>query len=719
MTTAQQWAVGVAREVASPAVVASTALPLAEFQADAARRLSAMIRQWGGALLADAVGLGKTRVAITVALTIAREQRIAGARGEVWLCVPARLAAAWHEAARVVGLQGYAVVTHAALSRGNTPASAPIAIVVDEAHRFRNADTARRRTLEAHANVPLLLLTATPIANSIDDLWRLLALFLDDDDVRRCFGWDLATARRLAHDGVWDAMELVREVTVRRTEPPEDGFGRRPSVELEVVPYAPSADEAWLWAHLESRLRALTLFDDGDDWPTGLFVEHVLRRWESGAHALRETTTDLLAYARRRLDAARSGRSLDRSDFRALFGVQPDQEVFAFLYPLERSESPSVEGLLADVERLRELHEHVSAVCREGVGRDDVLVELAQTGEPLLVFTSYRSAARGLYDRLVDGLGVGGRVGLITGTSARATGLGRVPAAEILRRFSPRSHGATLRAHEQIQVLVATDCISEGVNLQDCGRIVLADLPYSPLGIEQRVGRLVRPGGPHDTVRVLLLRPVNWNDSLGMRRRLQAKMQAAREVGFADTQCGPLAGLTAIERVALRDITPPPLPPAAAIVEEPTTWLVLARVSGRPWFFVVGGEQSFASRLAELAWDESAIVECAVPEVVTSVLANRERFLVAAHAAPPALALDAPEAAAWRVITGAAESLKIERSELLELRSRLIRGQRLGVRRQLLRLAHGGSPSRLLRYVRSLDAPENSPSVELVSALGI
>lgn len=721
MITARQWAVSAARHVATPVVEGSEDLPLAAFQAHAASRLAAMIRTWGGALLADGVGLGKTRVAMTVAATIAREQRIAGATGVVWLCVPSRLADGWREAAQAVGVEHVAVVTHAALSRGRTPAELPLVIVVDEAHRFRNPNTARRATLAAHANVPLLLATATPVANSTSDLWNLLELFLDDADVRATFGWDLATARRLAETGEWDPIELVREVTVRRTEPPATtGFGRRPGVSLQVVGYDPSPQEAWMWANLESHTRTLSLVRDGD-WPAGLFVEHVLRRWESGADALLETIRELHAYAERRLEAAREGRTLDRHSFRALFGEQPEQEVFSFLYPTSERPPPDIASLETDVGLLGELVERAQAVCEDGLGRAEAVVELAKSVDRLLVFTSYRTAARGLFARLVAGLGPQARIGLVTGGQARATGLGRVSPAELLRRFAPRAHGATYREHQQLDVLVATDCIAEGANLQDCGHIVLADLPYSPLGVEQRIGRLLRPGGEHDEVSVYLCRPTNWNDSLGMRRRLSTKLQAARGIGFGDVETGPFAALTTLDRLALGDAPTIDLPRAAKIVADPTTWLVLARVDGRPWFFVVGPDRSasFVVQLSELAHRDDEVMPCEVPPIVSDTLHARERFLRGALQAPTTLMLDAPEASAWRALIADAVALGLGRDALDAIRSRLLRRQRLGTRRMLQHLVDTGSTSRLARFAAELPAPREAVKVELVCTLGV
>lgn len=720
MISARAWVEGVALAVAATEVPDPGALSLAEFQADAARRLAEMIRVWGGALLADAVGLGKTRVALAVAATIARERRIAGARGSVWCCVPARLRTSWRLAAEQAGLE-VTVVTHAAMSRGRVPSAAPLMVVVDEAHRFRNVGTNRRQALAAVSGAPLLLLTATPVANSAADLFNLVRLFLDDDDVRRSFGWDLDTAQQLVADGECDAMELLAAVTVRRTEPPaEQSFSHRPAARLRVVAYEPSAAEQWVWSNLEREVRRLNLADESEDWPRGLFVEHVLRRWESGPDALADTLRDLEMFVARRMTAAAGGRTLDRTAFREIFGGERAQEVFGFLYPRAHVPPPRA-AMAADLERLQVLRSRVAEVCHGMFGRDELIARIACEPEPLLVFTSYQRAAEGLFQRICTELGPRGRVGLITGRRATATGLGRVPPEELLARFAPRAHGRAFEPHQQLQVLVATDCIAEGVNLQDCGRVVLADLPYSPLGVEQRVGRLLRAGSRHPEVQIYLPRPSNWNDSLGMRRRLSEKLSAAEALGFGQNRSDAFATLTELERIAARarGRAPPPLPSAMRLTARPTGWLVFARVCGSPWIFTVGTTGSVRELLGELAWSEAEAEVCAPGSEVVAALDARRALLLAAWQAPAAVALDDPQALAWQLLLAEAARGALDPAELPCLRARLLRRHRLGVRRQIAALLSAQAPDRLAAYVASLDGPGPGPQVELVTALGL
>src|SRR5882672_10928076 len=157
---------------------------LAPHQTTAAARLSEIIARWGGALLADAAGLGKSYVALAVA---------AAHRGPVTLVVPAVLAPQWRALAGQLGVD-VSIITHESLSgpmdrltarpRPSGSSLGPIRrlIIVDEAHHFRNAATRRYRALARLAiGHPVLLVTATPVHNRIADVLHLYRLFLRDD----------------------------------------------------------------------------------------------------------------------------------------------------------------------------------------------------------------------------------------------------------------------------------------------------------------------------------------------------------------------------------------------------------------------------------------------------------------------------------------------------------------------------------------------------------
>jgi superfamily II DNA or RNA helicase len=146
---------------------------LAEHQLEAADRAVELLRTRGGLLLADEVGLGKSYVAAEV-------MRRVGVQSE--LIVPAALVAQWRETLAQFELVAR-VLTHDGIVSDPFMATATRRlVVVDEAHAFRNPRTQRyvalaRRTVGAR----VLLVTATPVCNSIGDLEALVRLIARDD----------------------------------------------------------------------------------------------------------------------------------------------------------------------------------------------------------------------------------------------------------------------------------------------------------------------------------------------------------------------------------------------------------------------------------------------------------------------------------------------------------------------------------------------------------
>ncbi|MBX6364346.1 MAG: DEAD/DEAH box helicase family protein, partial [Gemmatimonadetes bacterium] len=226
----------------APAADAAAAPPifdLAAFQRTAVRRAEEILARRRGVLVADAVGLGKTFVALALA-----ERRLR-AGGAVLVAIPAALRRTWlgplrrlarelHVPLRLGGGSdaaplgpdrrrgGIVLVSHTALSRGVAPASSPDLVVVDEAHAFRNPATRRYRSLAALCRgAEVVLLTATPVNNALSDLYFQLRLFAGDGSFGDVGVPDLRGAFEAARGGLAarPVLPVLREVMVRRTRP--------------------------------------------------------------------------------------------------------------------------------------------------------------------------------------------------------------------------------------------------------------------------------------------------------------------------------------------------------------------------------------------------------------------------------------------------------------------------------------------------------------------
>ena len=112
-----------------------------------------------------------------------------------------------------------------------------------------------------------------------------------------------------------------------------------------------------------------------------------------------------------------------------------------------------------------------------------------------LVFTTFADTARYLYDHLApwaqDELEVDSA--LVTGGDGNRSTFGVSGFVDILERFAPRAQQSR-GVDEDIDILIATDCLSEGQNLQDCDLVVNYDIHWNPVRLMQRFGRIDRLG---------------------------------------------------------------------------------------------------------------------------------------------------------------------------------------------------------------------------------
>lgn len=510
---------------------------LAAFQRDAVHRLLRALEQYRGALLADSVGLGKTHVGAAVVRHFVAHGCAAG------VIVPSSLLRQWRRALR--GVDRVTFATHATLSRGGVPALARAALlVVDEAHAFRNPATRRYAALaRVAAGSRVLLITATPVNNSLRDLYWLLRLFADDATFAPAGVPDLVSCVRAAERTGRSAgiHAVLGEIAVRRTRDllgddraDDDGaagivlrFPRR--TEPREVRYAVDAElQRELLDCVESlRLAPWTQFGA---LATSLLLRLVLlKRLESSRAAFRASLARLLAMLVDFRAALAAGRLLTPMEQRLRHACGTEQLALDELLLRALPKHVDVAALDADAAHdIAALEHAVTALAHSG---DDPKIDalralLASLGErPAIVFTEYRETAHHLWLALAPQH----RVALIHGSAAY---LGRSPAARrtVVERFAPLANGLPPPpAREAVRVLIATDVLAEGLNLQDAADVVSYDLPWNPVRLLQRIGRVDRLGSHHDEVRAWYFRPDRQLDALlALLQRLRTKLRAIR-----------------------------------------------------------------------------------------------------------------------------------------------------------------------------------------------
>jgi superfamily II DNA or RNA helicase len=509
---------------------APTAWPawLAPHQITAAARVAAILARHGGVLLADAVGLGKSYVALAVAL--ARAEPFA-------LVVPAVLVPQWRALLERFDVAA-PIITHESLSgqhyRPLPPHTAPSRLfVIDEAHRFRNPDTNRHRALaRLLVGARVLLVTATPVHNRLADLFHLFRLFLRDHALAALGVPSLRRAARGEVDPPLLAAAAARLVVARSRGRVRRGYGdgpvalafpeRAPTETVRVGPAPPAVLEG-----LVSGVQRLTA--GGPAAP--LLRLMLLRRLASSLPAFRASLARHEAFLDLAGRAAAEGRGLSPRDFQRCFPPSEAPDIQLVLFPLLLETGGAAGAPQRDerreLARLRALAADARDAKAEALAR-----LLAARPMKTLVFTDAQATAHHLLRAAAPG-----RAAAVFGAAGRF-GSGPASRAEVLRAFAPLAQGAAAPPPAlETDLLIATDLVSEGLNLQDAERVVHYDMPWSPARLAQRVGRIDRLGSPHASVAtVTFLPPEPLARALAVEERLAAKVRAQLAVGAAQVE---------------------------------------------------------------------------------------------------------------------------------------------------------------------------------------
>jgi hypothetical protein len=172
--------------------------------------------------------------------------------------------------------------------------------------------------------------------------------------------------------------------------------------------------------------------------------------------------------------------------------------------------------------KLKALREVLAAKCREPINPGN---------RKVIIFTAFADTARYLYEQLapwaLSELGV--HTALVTGAGRNQVTLPRLrkDLASILTAFSPRSkeRPAEFAAEGELDLLIATDCISEGQNLQDCDTLVNYDIHWNPVRIIQRFGRIDRIGSPNDFIQLVNFWPnMELEEYINLEQRVSGRM---------------------------------------------------------------------------------------------------------------------------------------------------------------------------------------------------
>jgi superfamily II DNA or RNA helicase len=560
---------------------------LSKYQRDGYRNAVQIAKEWRGALICDGVGLGKTFIGLMILeYHLTRGENVLlivpkSARESVWQANIERYLKPRYP---VLLKKNLDIHNHTDFGRDGTISEADLkyfqefahAIIVDEAHHFRNPLRGRGKKLKQLAKGKLVyLLTATPINNSLDDLYHLINYFaqgqrdyfakLGESNLRGRFleaerkmedaieaGADLQTLAEtqdfLRTDTILKAILIQRSRAyvkeAERLEPNAPIFPQREPP--QVIRYSLKQVYADIYDDIRKafdkneplinlKIYAPEQFRIGaqdertkqhENQVIGLIRTLFLKRLESSWKAFEASVEDLLEkmYAFLKSHAPEMA-----AEWKANHAVQwaivqqhlierdlgeeeeeeedtvddpetrldPSLYDLAKLLPLVVADMGQLVSILSQVfQRFYNGETEPQKQLATAITKDDKLQELRRkletdpllSKEKVVIFTEFRDTARYLWKALTDVYGLASVDEL---DSTR-----KVNRERVIKRFAPyyNCKPEELAEHlaDPIRVLISTDVLSEGLNLQDARQIVNYDLHWNPVRLMQRIGRVDR-----------------------------------------------------------------------------------------------------------------------------------------------------------------------------------------------------------------------------------
>lgn len=547
---------------------------LADFQKIAIGQAINKLKNNSGVIIADVVGTGKSYIGSAVLKHFVR----AYGRKPLIIC-PKSLIKMWEDYNDEFELNAK-ILSTGMLSQDDfnffsEEYQKRDIVLIDESHNFRNTDNKRYHNSQQFLQTrkEVVLLTATPRNNTAWDVYNQIKLFAQDDTLNLPVNPpNLKDFFKEIEKGNKKLPEILRHLMIRRTRKhilnwygKTDKEGRKfiligdipyyfPERELETIEYSIEKTYLGFYEKLHSLMKELNYARYGlwwyvksekqDETPyrelqragknlRGIMKKILFKRFESSVHSFKTTVKNLIdihsdfhyALSKNLIPAGEDAQKiLYEEDIEDDIQAYEELEKVCKKYDIQDFE---VEKLNNDLERdldiLKQMHNIVKDIPPEN---DDKLNEFKKLLKELkkknkiLVFTEYAETAKYLFDNLKDEIK---NLEHIDSKTSNRT--------DIVQRFSPLSNNYTLSKDEkEISVLISTDVLSEGLNLQDASVVINYDLHWNPVRLIQRAGRIDRIGSTYDVIYVYNFLPeLELEKHLNLTEKIRKRIKEIHE----------------------------------------------------------------------------------------------------------------------------------------------------------------------------------------------
>lgn len=436
-------------------------------------------------------------------------------------------------------------------------------IIIDEAHNLRNVfhGTKRaKRLYELLKGIPKILLTATPLQNSLSDLHGLIS-FIDP----RIFGSEKVFNKRFIEGQ--DYPELKRELipvlyrTLRRDVGKYMDFKKR---ECRTIDFELSPDEVELYMRVNNFLKRDVLYSIPNA-NKGLIVLVIRKLLASSSYALIETFEVL----KNRLQKLYEGtKSANAQDGFALFWDFVEDEIDESAFEEIDDEDTlfqkqQIQAEMDEVDAIIETASRIQSNAKIKALKTAIHTAFEYQGkqnipQKVVVFTESKRTQKYIAAELCKDGFEEDDILLFNGDFNDAM-TKEIYRAWQVKNFGKTNYGRSVEYKHAIvdyfkehsKVLIVTDAGSEGLNLQFCNTVINYDLPWNPQKIEQRIGRCHRYGQKNNVVAINLLNTTNEAD-----RRIYEILSKKFELfdgvfGASDIALGTLESGSSFEKTIL------------------------------------------------------------------------------------------------------------------------------------------------------------------------
>lgn len=551
-----------------------------EYQQEAVRTISEIVDKYNGCFLADVVGLGKTYI------TAMYMQNLPGKK--LVICPPP-IIENWEDAINDFGVRSATVVSLGKLEHIKKKGYQDFDyIFVDEAHRFRNENTSQYQLLhEICYGKKVILITATPLNNSIYDFYPLITLFQPAKNstipgMKNLEGFFVNARNRLKKldkstpEYIEEVKNISKEVRnkvlkyilVRRTRRDVKEYFSNdikkqglffPEVDAPhriVYQYDEKTNEIFdttiaklkhfTFARYQPGNNLKATFKRSDFEQTqernlvGFMKTMLIKRLESSRFAFLQTVSRFINSYEQFIKMYNSGtvyisKKVDVYDY--LESENEDELIEALendskakIYEANQFNNDFIDKLEFDLSILKWMKDSWSKIDKDF--KKDAFVQALKSDEYLkdnkiLIFSESMETGLDLYNSLYEDFG--NSVLFYSSGECRYENKSVSPNTVkdlIHKNYDPKYYETS----DDIKVLITTDVLAEGINLHRSNIIINYDLPWNPTRVLQRVGRVNRVGSKFDKIHIYNIFPSATADNeLNLEDNIKAKIQAFHE----------------------------------------------------------------------------------------------------------------------------------------------------------------------------------------------